>query len=196
MKSRRSRTFTSSVPALDRAADDAGRQRLLDHRRKDRDDVESHAHSAATVRRLDVVQIQQPLGRHRSRSACAAGIDRRANRRATSGISISPSSPCTTSRLPVIVPSTSLHDADRRRHRAVSTRQPDQVVPVERVRPAAARADRPAPAAPCPASASAVVHRLDAVDRRSPAAPAETAPSSACSGSTAPPRSMNSSAPG
>ena len=47
MKSRRSWTFTSSVPALDRPSQDAGRQRLLDHRRKDRDDVNSHH---ATVR--------------------------------------------------------------------------------------------------------------------------------------------------
>jgi len=29
--------------ALDRAAHDPGRQRLLDHRRKDRNDVESHS---------------------------------------------------------------------------------------------------------------------------------------------------------
>jgi hypothetical protein len=29
-------------PALDRTSDDSSRQRLLDHRRKDRDDVYSH----------------------------------------------------------------------------------------------------------------------------------------------------------
>ena len=142
VKSRRSRTFTSSVPALDRAAEDARRQRLLDHRRKDRDDVERASYSGPS---RPLVQLQQPV-RRIDHDPLRRRVDRRADRRDQRNQHLRRAAPSTTSRLPVSVPSTSLTDADRLA-RPPSRRGSRSGRAGRTSPPAAAPAGRPAPAA-------------------------------------------------
>src|SRR5207248_981179 len=82
--------------ARDRAADDPRRERLLDHRREDRDNVERH----------DLLfKSSNPSGGSITIRLPARSIVRQIS--PTSGIRTSPSVPAITSRLPLTVPSTS-----------------------------------------------------------------------------------------
>ena len=160
---------------LDRAPDDAGRQRLLDHRRKDRDDV--YSHHATTGSRLiagslgpithrvrlqpDLVHLNQPL-RRIDDDPFRRRIDRPCKSPRRAGSALRPPAPSTTSRLPVNVPSTSRTAPTVRPSRGLDP-APDQIVPVER-----ARRQRRQPldrhAQFLPRQRLGVVHRVDARD--------------------------------
>ena len=133
--------------ALDRPAEHARRQRLLDHRRKNRDDVEGHAFTSSN-----------PSGGSITIRFAAGSIV--VQIAATSGISTSPPAAATTSRLPLSVPSTSCDRPDRLARPRLDPAA-DQVVPVER---AARQRRQPIDRHPQlpPRQRLGVVHRLDA----------------------------------
>src|SRR5205085_8866070 len=106
-------------PAVDRPADDARGQRLLDHRRENCDDVERHL-DHPTCYAFTFNSINPSGGSIRMRLPTGS-ISRQIP--AASGTRISPPVPSITNRLPVADPSTSL-TTPTMPPLVVSTRQP------------------------------------------------------------------------